>query len=261
MPVTQDGLRLGFFIAGLLGFALWEAAARHHDPVVPLPRRWITNLALGLLNGLVTSSAIALCLWLAARGAAPWRYGPLQWLGLPVAARLPLEVLLLDLLFYVLHRAYHTQPLLWRLHRVHHTDRDLDVSSASRFHVGEVAVSAVVTLAAVQLLGVSPSGLVAFEILMLLAAQFQHSNVRLPAGVERALWTFLVPPVMHRIHHHPMRAFRNSNYGAVVSVWDRAFSSLRTESPSDREFGVPELPSAESMGIVELLLLPLQGSG
>jgi sterol desaturase/sphingolipid hydroxylase (fatty acid hydroxylase superfamily) len=148
----------------------------------------------------------------------------------------PVEVLLLDLLVYFPHRAFHV-------------------------HVGEVVVSAVSKFSAVQLLGISPAGLVAFEVVMLLAAQFQHSNVRLPAVVQRALWTALVPPAMHRIHHHPLRAATDSNYGTLASVWDRAFSTLRTEAPSDREFGVPDLPEAESLGLVALLLLPIRMSG
>jgi sterol desaturase/sphingolipid hydroxylase (fatty acid hydroxylase superfamily) len=84
--------------------------------------------------------------------------------------------------------------------------------------------------------------------------------VRLPAAVQRALWRAFVPPGMHRIHHHPPRAATDSNYGTLVSVWDRLFSTLRTEAPSEREFGVPDLPEAESLGLVALLLLPIRMS-
>jgi sterol desaturase/sphingolipid hydroxylase (fatty acid hydroxylase superfamily) len=255
--MSQDALRLCCFLAGLFGFAVWERVARHHDPVVPRVRRWATNLALGVMNGAITSALCTACFLLAASGAAPWRHGPLQGLG-SAWLRLPVEVLLLDLLVYLLHRAYHAQPLLWRLHRVHHTDRDLDVTSASRFHLGEVMVSGAAKFAAVQALGVSPAGLVAFEVVMLLAAQFQHSNLRLPARLERALWTVLVPPAMHRIHHHPLRAATDSNFGTLVSWWDRGLSTLRRSAPSDREFGVPELPEAQSLGPLALLLLPFR---
>lgn len=258
--MTQDSLRLGFFFAGLFGFAASEFVARHHDPVVPRVPRWARNLALGALNGAVTSAVCASCYLLAANDAAPWRYGPLQWIALPLWVRVPLEVLVLDLLVYLLHRAFHAQPVLWRLHRVHHSDRDLDVSSASRFHLGEVLVSGVSKFSAVQLLGISPGGLVAFEVVMLLAAQFQHSNVWLPAAVERVLWRVFVPPAMHRIHHHPLRAATDSNYGTLLSVWDRAFSTLRSEAPSDREFGVPDLPEAQSLGLLALLLLPIRSA-
>ena len=256
--MTQESLRLGFFLAGLLGFAVCELVARHHDPVVPRGRRFAINLGLGAINGVITTAVCAFCYLLAESEAAPWRYGPLQWLALPVFVRLPVEVLILDLLVYFLHRAFHAQPALWRLHRVHHSDRDLDVSSASRFHIGEVMVSAVSKFSAVQLLGISPAGLVSFEVVMLLASQFEHSNVRLPAALERALWRILVPPAMHRIHHHPLRAATDSNFGTLVSVWDRAFATLRTSSPSDREFGVPDLPDAQSLGLVALLLLPIR---
>jgi sterol desaturase/sphingolipid hydroxylase (fatty acid hydroxylase superfamily) len=259
--MTQENLRLGFFLAGLIGFAAWEFLARHHDPVVPRGRRWIRNLALGAVNGVVTSFVCASCFLLAANDAAPWRYGPLQLLAFPIWIRIPLEVVVLDLLVYGLHRTYHAQPLLWRLHRVHHTDRDLDVSSASRFHLGEVLVSASAKFSVVQLLGISPVGLVVFEIVMLLAAQFQHANVRVPAAAERALWRVFVPPAMHRIHHHPLRAATDSNYGTLLSAWDRVFATLRRDAPSDREFGVPELPEAQSLGLIALILLPIRKPG
>jgi sterol desaturase/sphingolipid hydroxylase (fatty acid hydroxylase superfamily) len=259
--MSQDSLRLACFLAGLFGFALWELGARHHEPRVARGRRFAINLALGAINAVVTSAVCAFCLLLAASDAAPWRYGPFNWTPLPVWLRVALEALVLDLVVYSLHRAFHAVPVLWRLHSVHHTDRDLDVTSASRFHIGEVLVSGVSKFAAVQLLGVSASGLVAFEIVMLLAAQFQHANIRLASPVERALFEFLVPPAMHRIHHHPLRAATNSNYGTLTSVWDRVFSTLRRDAPSDREFGLPEFPEAQSLGLLQLLWLPFRSAG
>jgi sterol desaturase/sphingolipid hydroxylase (fatty acid hydroxylase superfamily) len=254
--MDQDTLRLSCFVAGLAGFAAWELVARHHRPTVPTGSRWLVNLSLGAINGMVTSVVCASCLLLASIEAAPWRYGPLNVLPVPGWLRIALEVLLLDLGVYLLHRAFHRWPLLWRLHRVHHTDRDLDVTSASRFHIGEVLVSGASKFTTVQLLGISPVGLIAFEVIMLLAAQFQHANLRVPAGVERVLWKTLVPPAMHRIHHHPLRITTDSNYGTLTSAWDRLFGTLRTTAPSDCEFGVPESPQAAPLGLVELLLLP-----
>ena len=235
-----------------------EFAARHHDPTVRIGPRWVVNLSLGALNGTVTSVVCASCLLRASVEAVPWRYGPFNLLPAPAGLRVVLEILLLDLIVYLLHRAFHRSPLLWRLHRVHHTDRDLDVTSASRFHAGEVLVSGATKFTAVQLLGISPVGLIAFEVVMLLAAQFQHANLRVPARAGRLLWKVLVPPAMHRIHHHPLRATTDSNYGTLTSAWDRLFGTLCTAAPSDREFGVPESPQAPPLGLVQLLLLPLR---
>jgi sterol desaturase/sphingolipid hydroxylase (fatty acid hydroxylase superfamily) len=256
--VSQDTLRFGCFLAGLIGFVAWELVARHHHPTVPVSRRWLVNLSLGAINGLVTSVVCASCLLLASIEAAPWRYGVFNVLPAPGWLRVVLEVLLLDLVVYLLHRAFHRWPLLWRLHRVHHTDRDLDVTSASRFHAGEVVVSGVTKFTTVQLLGISPVGLITFEVFMLLSSQFQHANIRLPARVERTLWKVLVPPAMHRIHHHPLRITTDSNYGTLTSAWDRLFGTLRAAAPSDREFGLPESPRAPPLGLVELLLLPVR---
>lgn len=246
-------------MAGLAGLLAAEAAWRHHPPTVPPLRRRLLNLGLGASSGWMTSLMLTACVAAAGAAAWPWRAGPLQALSAWPWARLPVEVAILDLVAWSLHLAYHRCRPLWRLHRVHHADRDLDVTSASRFHPGEIAVSAAVKLAVVLVLGVSPAGLVAFEVAMLAAAQFQHANVRLPVAVEAALWTVLAPPAMHRVHHHPDPAATHSNYGTLTSVWDRLFGTLRTGAASDRVFGLPDLPGAEHLGFAALLRLPFVG--
>lgn len=257
--------RLVFFVAGLALLLAAEAAWRHHPPVVPAARRRVLNLALGASGGWMTSLMLTAGVTAAAAAAWPWNAGILQALEPWPAARLLVEVAILDFVAWSLHLAYHRCGPLWRLHRVHHADLDLDVTSASRFHPGEIAVSAGAKLAVVLLLGVSPAGLVAFEVAMLAAAQFQHANVRLPSPVEAALWTVLAPPAMHRVHHHPDPAATHSNYGTLTSVWDRLFGTLRTGAPSDRVFGLPDLPRAGDLGFVDLLRLPFvhrgQGQG
>ncbi len=253
--MTQDALRLGVLLAGLALLLALERAAPHHDMLVPRVRRWPPNLALGALNGVVTGAVCAACIALFAERAAFGPFAQLAARGGP-AARLLAELLALDLLTYALHRAYHRVPLLWRFHRVHHTDRDLDATSSLRFHIGEVTISGAVKLGCVALLGISPVGLVAFEMASAFASQLQHANLALPLRLERALWLLLVPPAMHRIHHHPLRAATDSNYGTLVSLWDRAFGSLCRAAPSDREFGLPEFPDTERIRLLGLLALP-----
>jgi sterol desaturase/sphingolipid hydroxylase (fatty acid hydroxylase superfamily) len=174
--------------------------------------------------------------------------------------RIPIDVLLLDLLVYLLHRAYHVVPFLWRLHLVHHTDLDLDVSSASRFHAGEVLVSSLVKLAAVAFLGISPAGLVTFEALMLFCAQLQHANIRVPRRVEDVLWGTFVPPAMHRIHHTPTAADTNSNFGTILTLWDRLLGTLRRRpATAPPAFGVSEERDEKDLGrLFVLLLLPFR---
>ena len=145
--MPQNTLRLAAFLAGLLTFLSWETIAPHHAATASKPRRWLVNLGLALLNGLVVTSLCAACYAIALRRMAPWRVGLFEVTAAPSWLRLPAEIGALDLLTYWLHRAYHRVPLLWRFHRVHHTDLDLDVSSASRFHLGEVLTSSAAKLA------------------------------------------------------------------------------------------------------------------
>ena len=172
-----------------------------------------------------------------------------------------MAVVLLDLVTYALHRAFHRTSFLWRFHRVHHTDLDLDVSSASRFHTGEVLFSSTVKLGLVVILGIAPLGLVVFEVAMLACAQFQHANIEIPAALERILWRTLVPPAMHRLHHTPARADTDSNFGTILTLWDSLFGTFnRRKTDPVASFGVPELREPAKLGLVSLAILPFRRS-
>ncbi len=216
------------------------------------------NLGLGFVSGIIVSFACGVCFLLIDSGALP--YAPLGLISFPFPLRIAIEVMLLDLLTYWLHRAYHLVPVLWRFHLVHHMDLDLDVSSASRFHPGEVTLSALAKLVVVLLLGISSIGLVIFETIMLLCAQFQHANIAVSPTLERYLWHMLEPPEMHRLHHTPAVSDTNSNYGTIFTFWDRLFGTLnaRHRVPSE-SFGVKELHQP-SQGFYKLLLFPFHRS-
>lgn len=260
--MTGSVFRFAAFVLGLLGLRGAEVLAPDHPPTAPLRSRWVTNLGLGVANGLIVSLACASCYALSARAGFASRFQLLPALGLDGWTRIALEVVLLDLVTYLLHRAYHVVPVLWRLHVVHHSDLDLDVSSASRFHTGEVLVSSILKVGVVVLLGISPLGLVVFETVMLVCAQFQHANIRIPAEVENGLWRTLVPPAMHRIHHTPTVSDTNSNYGTVLTVWDWLFGTLRRRPPDATiSFGVESLRDPRALGITRLLALPFRLAG
>jgi sterol desaturase/sphingolipid hydroxylase (fatty acid hydroxylase superfamily) len=261
LPTMTDPtqtLRTICFLAGLFTLLSWELAMPHHRPGAPRLRRWLENLGLALVNGGVLALVCYACLAMAAQRSAPWRFGPFESLGMPFAVRLLGEILVLDLLAYALHRSYHAIPALWRFHRVHHSDAELDVTSASRFHLGEVAVSGAAKLGTVAVLGISPWGLVVFEIVMLLCAQFQHANVRVGPRAERALWWSLVPPAMHRIHHHPERADTDSNYGTILTLWDRVLGTLRRRDGVEPTFGIPDGAGEPPRGLLRLLAFPFR---
>ncbi len=257
--MTGSFLRLGAFVLGLLGLRGIEIFSPDHPPTVPRPARWLVNLGFGAVNGILVSLACATCYALSARSDFTAHLGLLRPLGLSAWTRIPLEIVLLDLVTYLLHRAYHVVPLLWRLHVVHHSDLDLDVSSASRFHTGEVIVSSIVKIGVVVLIGISPQGLVVFETVMLACAQFQHANIRLPGRLESGLWWTFVPPAMHRIHHTPTREDTNSNYGTILTVWDWLLGTLRRRPPDPMpSFGVEALRDPRALGITGLVLLPFR---
>jgi sterol desaturase/sphingolipid hydroxylase (fatty acid hydroxylase superfamily) len=259
--MTGSFLRLGAFLFGLLGFKAAEMVEPHHPPTAPLGLRWITNLTLGFVNGILVSLLCASCFVLTAQGRLPAGFAPLPRLTSKAWVQILVAVVLLDLLTYALHRAYHLSPFLWRFHVVHHTDLDLDVSSASRFHTGEVFFSSVAKLGAVTLLGIPPSGLVVFEAAMLACAQFQHANIRIPAGVERVLWRTFVPPAMHRLHHAPNRQDTDSNFGTILTLWDSLLGTFNRRAADDRpSFGIPQMRDPKVLSLESLAALPFRRS-
>lgn len=254
-------LRAAAFLAGLLGLRAGEVLAPDHVPTVPLGRRWAANLGFGLANGIVVSALCGACVLLEAGGPLLAPLPLARWLP-GLVPRVAVAVVLLDLVTYGLHRAYHRVPFLWRFHAVHHTDLDLDVSSASRFHTGEVLLSSAAKLGLVAALGLPSAGLVAFEVTLLACAQFQHANVSLPARVERVLWRTFVPPAMHRIHHAPDRGDTDSNFGTILTLWDAAFGTLNRRGPNAAPaFGIAGARDPDRLGFGRLALLPFRRAG
>jgi len=163
---------------------------------------------------------------------------------------------LLDFLIFWWHRANHELPLLWRFHVVHHLDRTLDTTSAVRFHFGEVLLSAVARAAAIVVLAFPLASVLVFETLLLAAAIFHHSNLRLPPRLEAALSRLVITPSIHWVHHRPVRADTDSNYGTVLSVWDRLFA---TRSPTRRRPDQPiGVEGQAELTLPALLLRPFR---
>ena len=193
-------------------------------------RRLARNAALWLGNaGLSLVFVVPVSLW-AASVSLDWR--PDWWSGWQ---GLLIDLIILDLAIYWWHRANHELPFLWRFHEVHHLDRFLDTTTAVRFHFGEVALSAGFRAGLIVLLGLPIVSVLVFEILVLVAAIFHHSNLRLPQGLERALGRLVITPDLHWVHHHAVRRDTDSNYGTIFSFWDRLFGS---RSPTPRRLGM-----------------------
>ncbi|GJL95198.1 MAG: sterol desaturase [Hyphococcus sp.] len=180
-----------------------------------------------------------------------------EWMneGAPAIVVFIGTLLALDCWTYWLHRAYHKVPLMWRLHEIHHRDEFLDTTSAFRFHIFEVVLSALLRLIPIALLAVPLQMVIIFEALLLSTAIFHHSNVRLPKGLETGLSRIIVTPSIHWVHHHARKQDTDSNYAAILSVWDRLFGSA---SPSarilDMKIGVE---GVEDQSLLRLMLMPL----
>lgn len=225
---NESLIRLGIF-AGLFAlFAGIEALAPRRKRVQPRSTRWVTNWALSVLNT-ITLRVLAVGLPLLAVGAAidaqTNGIGLLNIVGLPVWIEVILAVLMFDFAIWAQHLVTHKIPFLWRFHRVHHADRDIDVSTAIRFHPLEIAFSMLLKVGLVYALGPSALAIILFEIILNGTAMFNHANMRLPLTLDRWVRLILVTPDMHRIHHSVHRHEHDSNYGFSLSIWDRAFGT------------------------------------
>lgn len=223
---------------------------------MPRPRHYLINLTLGALNALlnigISSLIVGYYVGLEKRGI-----GLLHLRGLSGWANIGVSFLVLDCLTYLIHRAYHEIPSAWRLHKVHHSDLDLDVSSASRFHPGEILLSSAAKMGCGFLLGPSALALAWHEAWLLLAAQFQHANFRLPEHWESRLKTVLVTPDMHRIHHSAVTSQTNSNYSNLFSVWDRIFKTyVGAIDQKSVIIGLKEYRKPASVSLPKLLAMP-----
>ncbi|MCZ6628300.1 MAG: sterol desaturase family protein [SAR324 cluster bacterium] len=252
-------IRLGFFLGILVLMALWELAAPRRALTVSKALRWGNNLALVVCNSLVLRLVFPVAaLGVAARAEASG-WGLLHSLPLPGWLAVLLAVLLLDLLIYGQHVLMHKVPVLWRLHRMHHADLDIDVTTGARFHPLEIVLSMVIKMGAVLALGAPPLGVLIFEVLLNVTAMFNHGNVRIPQGADRLLRLLLVTPDMHRVHHSLVRAETDSNYGFNLPWWDRLFGTYRPQPAAGHEgmtIGIAQFREPRELWLPRLLTQP-----
>lgn len=218
-------LRLGSFAGVFIAVALWELAAPRRAREVPRAQRWPANLALAALNTLVLRALVPLAAIGMATFAAHKGWGLLNHFDVPTWALLPLSIVALDLAVWLQHVMFHAVPALWRLHRVHHADLDIDLTTGARFHPIEMVLSALVKLAVVALIGAPVVAVVLFEVVLSATALFSHANINIPPRVERWLRWLVVTPDMHRVHHSVQEHETNTNFGFNLPWWDRLFGT------------------------------------
>jgi sterol desaturase/sphingolipid hydroxylase (fatty acid hydroxylase superfamily) len=249
---------VGFAVLALL--LLWETAA----PYLRLfgngrarAVHAVRNLALALINAAAGALILALLWTQVAHWATSKQFGILNALPLSGVPRAIAAVVLFDAWMYAWHRLNHRLPLLWRFHRVHHADPCMDVTTAHRFHVGEIVLSGLVRAPVLALLGMTLVELALYELLMFAIVQLHHANVALPGPLERACRLFVVTPHMHKVHHSRLRHETDSNYGSLFSWWDRVCRSFALrDDPRQIQFGLEQFDGPEQQRLTGMLGMP-----
>ena len=224
-------IRFSVFFGLFCILAFTEVIAPRRKLRASKPHRWVTNWVIALLNTLtlMVLRALSFALPLLAVGAAidanAHGWGILNHTNLPQPIEVLIAILIFDFAIWAQHLITHKVPFLWRLHRVHHADTDIDVTTAIRFHPLEIALSMILKVGLVYLIGPSAVAVILFEILLNGTAMFNHANIRLPLWADRIVRLILVTPDMHRVHHSIHRHEHDSNYGFSLSLWDRLFGT------------------------------------
>lgn len=252
-------IRAAAFAATLAACAALEWLRPRRRSTAPRWPRWRVNLGLVAIDTLAVRLAFPFLAVGTALAVEDAGFGLLNWLALPAAWEIVLAILLLDLAIYLQHRLMHALPTMWRLHRVHHSDLEFDLTTGVRFHPVEMAVSMAIKMAVVALLGPAAAAVVLFEVLLNATSLFNHSNLRVPAAVEPWLRLLLVTPDVHRVHHSPHPAETDSNFGFNFPWWDRLFGTYRAQPRDGHEgmrIGLDAFRSPAEQTLRELLIQP-----
>jgi len=233
----QTAIRLTCFCIILAVMMAWEFGAPRRVLSVARSRRWTSNLGIVALN----TVALRLIFPIAAVGvaaiAADRGWGLLNSITLPDWIAIVFAVVVLDFAIYTQHVAFHKVPILWRLHRMHHTDVDIDTTTGIRFHPIEIALSMAIKMGVIVALGAPAVAVIIFEVLLNATSLFNHGNVRLSGRIDRMLRRIVVTPDFHRVHHSVHRDETDSNYGFNLPVWDYLFGTYRAQ-PRDGHRGM-----------------------
>jgi len=259
----EPAIRLGFFAGTFAVVAAWEVLAPRRALTVAKSRRWFSNLGLVVLNSLLLRLLFPLAAVGMAAFAAANGWGLLNHFAVPAWLAVPLAVIALDCVIWLQHVIVHAVPALWRVHRVHHADLDYDLTTGVRFHPIEIALSMLIKLAAIDVLGAPVLAVVIFEVLLNATSMFNHGNIRLPATLERALRWIVVTPEMHRVHHSIEDDETNSNFGFNLPWWDRLFGTYRDQPRAGHEamtIGIHDHRDPHEVDrLPGMLLLPFRG--
>jgi sterol desaturase/sphingolipid hydroxylase (fatty acid hydroxylase superfamily) len=259
--MCEPAIRLAAFAGIFLAMTLWEFLAPRRPWAVGRAARWPSNFAILVVDTLavrllIPTAAVGVALIASAHG-----FGLLHLLAWPVWLAGVAGFVALDLIIYGQHVVFHRVPWLWRLHRVHHADLDIDLTTGVRFHPLEILVSMAIKVAAAALLGVPAAAVVAFEVVLNATSVFNHANAALPGWLDRAVRLLVVTPDMHRVHHSVVRAETDSNFGFNLPWWDRLFRTYRAEPAAGHDamtIGLPIFRDPGELRFDRLLTQPFR---
>jgi sterol desaturase/sphingolipid hydroxylase (fatty acid hydroxylase superfamily) len=258
---VEAWIRLSAFALVFAAMALWEIAAPRRKLVAGRKRRWPSNLGILVVDALavrvlIPTAAVGAALLAAGRG-----WGLLHLAGWRLSIAALLGFLVLDLVIYAQHIAFHKVPVLWRLHRMHHADLDIDVTTGGRFHPFEILISMVIKIAVVIAFGIPVVAVLLFEIVLNATSTFNHANVVMPAWLDRVLRWLVVTPDMHRVHHSILRQETDSNFGFNLPWWDRLFGTYRAAPQAGHDgitIGLPIFRDPRELRLDRLLTQPFR---
>jgi sterol desaturase/sphingolipid hydroxylase (fatty acid hydroxylase superfamily) len=259
--MTEPVIRLAVFGAIFLAMASWELVAPRRPWAVGRAARWPSNLAILVVDTLAVRFLIPTAAFGVALVAASHGFGLFPLLGWPAWAAGIVGFGVLDLVIYGQHVVFHHVPWLWRLHRVHHADLDIDVTTGGRFHPLEILISMALKIAVVALFGIPAAAVVTFEVMLNATSMFNHANVALPRWLDRVVRLAVVTPDMHRVHHSVVRAETDSNFGFNLPWWDRLFGTYRAEPAAGHDgmtIGLPILRDRGELRVDRLLTQPFR---
>jgi len=254
-------VRTSAFVLIFTAMVLWELAAPRRGLSIGRKPRWASNLGILLVDVLavrvlIPTAAVGAALFAAGRG-----WGLLHLAGLRLSLAALIGFLVLDLVIYAQHVLFHKVPALWRLHRMHHADLDIDVTTGGRFHPIEILISMLIKMATVIAFGIPVVAVLLFEVVLNATSMFNHANVAMPRMLDRILRLIVVTPDMHRVHHSVLRHETDSNFGFNLPWWDRLFGTYRGQPEAGHAgmtIGLPIFRDPRELRIDRLLTQPFR---
>ena len=254
-------VRLTAFAAIFAAMALWELLAPRRGQAIARLRRWPGNIGVVVLDTLLVRLVFPTAAVGVAMLAQDHGWGVFRAFELPAWLAVIASVILLDLAIYLQHALFHAVPVLWRLHRMHHADLEIDVTTGARFHPLEILLSMAIKLGVVAALGAPPEAVLAFEVLLNATSMFNHGNVHLPERFDRVLRWLVVTPDMHRVHHSVVPRETNSNFGFNLPWWDRLCGTYRAQPAAGHRamtIGIEQFRDSRELRLDRMLLQPFR---